>query len=248
MNETDAVFQHPATKAWIANLTGRYTYTESFGTPSRYFPGDFSMPHTDFADERTVAYVWHLSRDWNPSWGGALYWTGEPETRHAYVHATYNTLNLFSVTRYTSHFVSRVASHAPDPEYKRLTWNGWWKDDRVFNFSDPVELLFDTHEKRISLTQEQESHLLGLDVGKGEPDDPERQQRLTEWQEQLWEESQNDARKNSFVVDLYNRLEKEREEEYSEDILLGLDSEEEDDDDDDDDDNQGADPQVHEEL
>jgi Rps23 Pro-64 3,4-dihydroxylase Tpa1-like proline 4-hydroxylase len=81
MNETDAIFNHPKTYEWIAGMSGRVTHGENKGAASRYFPGDFSMPHADFYDMRTVAYVWHLSKDWNPNWGGALYWCGEPNNQ-----------------------------------------------------------------------------------------------------------------------------------------------------------------------
>ena len=40
----------------------------------RYQSGDHSLPHTDWVGQRTVSYVWHLSKGWRPEWGGALYW------------------------------------------------------------------------------------------------------------------------------------------------------------------------------
>ena len=36
--------------------------------------GATALPHTGWGGQRTVAYVWHLSKAWRPEWGGALYW------------------------------------------------------------------------------------------------------------------------------------------------------------------------------
>jgi hypothetical protein len=66
MNTTYKMFDHPDTKAWAEGLTGKDCSGEVTGSPSYYMPGDYSMPHTDFKGERTVAYVWHLSKNWRP--------------------------------------------------------------------------------------------------------------------------------------------------------------------------------------
>ena len=241
MNQTNAIFNHPATYAWISNLTDRYTDGPHDGSPSRYFPGDFSMPHADYADDRTVAYVWHLSRDWRREWGGALYWCGEAKAEHAYVHATYNTLNLFSVTRDTEHFVTIVSpDDAPNPSsHKRLTWNGWWRDAREYDYTDPVETMFDTYEKRLHLTSDQQSMLLDVhDIDEQVPDDPYRRARLYRWK-QLFREEINEPRINSYIVDLYGSQEADDEmymlsEQQEADMDEYDDDEEEEDDDEDD--------------
>lgn len=209
MQQVNDIFNHPDSMEWIANLTGRVTTAPHSGSASRYFPGDFSMPHTDYAADRTVAYVWHLSYDWHRAWGGALYWCGEKHNAEAYVHATFNTLNLFSVTRYTEHMVTMVAPNVPNT-HKRLAWNGWWRDDRALDFANyPIEAVYDTHDKRLLLTADQNDALLSrLDIEDQVPDDMKRQQVLYEWRDRLWHEL-NAPRVNSLMVDLYDRLEEE---------------------------------------
>ena len=211
MNETNSIFMHPKTLDWIAYLSGRYTFGSGHGSPSRYFGGDFSLPHADYAEHRTVAYVWHLTRPgWQRAWGGALYWCGEPENGFAYQHASYNTLNLFSVTRYTQHFVTMVSPYVPEPEYKRLTWNGWWQDDRAFTWSDPVDTLFDTYEKRLHLTAAQIQSLMTDSDIEDFVDDDERLETLQQWRDVYWHE-ENSPRQNSLLVDLYGRQKHEDE-------------------------------------
>ena len=212
MFETHAVFDHPDTLAWVVNLTGRVTNGRPhYGAPSRFFQGDFSMPHSDYAQERSVSYVWHLSRDWNPSWGGAFYWMGERENHHAYVHASYNTLVLFSVTRLSQHMVTMVTSRAPEPQYKRLAWNGWWLDVNEYDYNDPVEDIFDTYDKRLHMTDQQVYLLVEEHEPENQVKDTERVQKLEVWRNTLLHEIQGDSRKNSFMVDLYGSAEKDRE-------------------------------------
>ena len=77
MNATVAMIENRASQEFMTNLSGRNCYGDSkksfsVGAPSYYMPGDHSLPHTDFVDHRSVAFVWHLSKDWEPAWGGAL--------------------------------------------------------------------------------------------------------------------------------------------------------------------------------
>ena len=74
LNATFAVFDHAETKAWVSALAERDCGGACTGAPSNYRAGDHSLPHTDWVGQRTVAYVWHLSKAWRPEWGGALYW------------------------------------------------------------------------------------------------------------------------------------------------------------------------------
>jgi Rps23 Pro-64 3,4-dihydroxylase Tpa1-like proline 4-hydroxylase len=72
-----------------------------------YQRGDHSLPTPDFVDQRTVAFDWHLAKNWNSEWGGALYWCQEVAL-FSHLHATFNTLILYSVTKDFSHFVTPV--------------------------------------------------------------------------------------------------------------------------------------------
>lgn len=99
-----------------------------------YLPGDHSLPHTDVVGARTVSFVWHLSKDWRPEWGGHFVWcpTG------AVLNPSHNCLVLFKVTHQSLHFVSTVTPHARG---KRLSVSGWWyarRSERV-DGSAPVD-------------------------------------------------------------------------------------------------------------
>ena len=69
LNQTAAMFATPASQGFMQQLTGRDCTGETQGSPSWYQAGDHSLPHTDWVGQRTVAYVWHLSKDWRPRSG-----------------------------------------------------------------------------------------------------------------------------------------------------------------------------------
>jgi hypothetical protein len=107
------------TKLLLSVLTGADCRGSlSLGT-SMYLPGDYSSPHSDATDDRSIAYVWYLTKEWSPEWGGQFVWcpTG------AIVDPSFNALILFKVSRESLHFVSPVAQRARG---RRLSVNGWW--------------------------------------------------------------------------------------------------------------------------
>ena len=77
------MFESDATKQFLTKLSGRDCTGSISGAPSYYEAGDHSLPHTDHIGQRSVAYIWHLSKNWRPEWGGALYWAPEPR-KHRY--------------------------------------------------------------------------------------------------------------------------------------------------------------------
>ena len=118
------VFDSATTKAWATQLSGRSCVGPTEFSASWYLPGDHSLPHNDAApgganNNRQVAFVWHLAKDWRPEWGGALFWC----PKACYLPPVFNTLVLFNVGPGTSHFVTQVSPYA---QGKRLTINGWW--------------------------------------------------------------------------------------------------------------------------
>ena len=70
LNATLDMFAAKASSAFISKLTGRDCTGDTTGAPSWYDTGHHSLPHTDWVGQRTVAYVWHLSKNWKPEWGG----------------------------------------------------------------------------------------------------------------------------------------------------------------------------------
>ncbi|MCB0309452.1 MAG: 2OG-Fe(II) oxygenase [Bdellovibrionales bacterium] len=114
-----SVFGSTASKDWATNLTERDCTGQVQFSASYYMPGDHSTPHADNMDIRQVAFIWHLTKDWKPHWGGSLCWMGTGSL----LFPSFNTLNLFLVSDKSMHFVQRVAPWALG---KRITVNGWW--------------------------------------------------------------------------------------------------------------------------
>jgi len=118
------IFDSPVTRKQIERLSGRECSGRTSLSASWYMPGDYSLPHTDHIgdgvlERRQVAFVWHLTKEWDLRWGGDLFWC---PTAH-YLPPTFNTLILFNVSSDSLHFVTPVAPHA---QAKRLAINGWW--------------------------------------------------------------------------------------------------------------------------
>lgn len=114
-----ALFGSHAGKAFAARLTGRDCGGPLELGATRYLPGDFATPHADHKRARSLAFVWHLARDWEPAWGGQFVWCANG----VQVTPTFNTLLLFNVAGATVHAVSPVSPYARG---KRLSVTGWW--------------------------------------------------------------------------------------------------------------------------
>jgi hypothetical protein len=123
-----AIFASEPTRNFMQRLSGRDCSGETDVSASWYLPGDHSLPHSDYVengdgDTRQLAFVWHLTRNWHPTWGGDFFWC--PASR--YLSPTFNTLLLFTVGWESYHFVTHVSPYARS---KRLAVNGWWTGKR----------------------------------------------------------------------------------------------------------------------
>jgi len=117
------VFASEPTKSLVQDLSRRDCTGPVTFSASLYRPGDHSLPHNDFTVkdglQRQVAFVWNLTRDWRPDWGGEFFWCKKSRG----VNPSFNTLLLFNVDRSCKHFVTLVSPHA---QGKRLAISGWW--------------------------------------------------------------------------------------------------------------------------
>src|SRR5262249_39221710 len=91
------VFDSATTKAWATQLSGRSCVGPTEFSASWYLPSDHSLPHSDAAasdanNNRQVAFVWHLAKDWRSRWGGALFWG----PKACYLTPAFNTPVLFT--------------------------------------------------------------------------------------------------------------------------------------------------------
>lgn len=141
LNDLFDFLDAPEVKAPFAGAAG-----VSLGGPFQGFislleAGDFAAPHTDVhayaPDElpeherplfpagyrRAVAWVCHMTKDWDPSWGGDLVWT----TPMTHITPRFNSLTLFPSFNDAWHFVQPVAAHAAKAGMpKRMSISGWW--------------------------------------------------------------------------------------------------------------------------
>ncbi len=87
----------------------------------RYTAGDFLMMHDDTQKaERRVAFVFNLSKDWHPNWGGLTHFLEcDGSVADTYV-PTYNSLVFFTVP--VLHLVSYVMPFALRPRYSITGW------------------------------------------------------------------------------------------------------------------------------
>ncbi len=122
-----------------------------------------------------MAFVWHLSKNWRPEWGGALFWN--QELSDGYLHASFNTLNLFVVSPKTYHFVTAVNDNAVE---KRLTFNGWWNSNWIPTPDEPIEEFY--ADSLYDLTDRQANLILRMDLDMFPP---ERRENVKKLQDRL---------------------------------------------------------------
>jgi SM-20-related protein len=108
----------------VSGATGISLSTIGHNFASYYAPGDFLSTHTD-KDNGKVAFVWNLTKNWRPQWGGTL---SLLNTDWRFVEKTvtpeFNSLVLFDVRgEGRPHFVSPVF---PGVKEKRLAYSGWF--------------------------------------------------------------------------------------------------------------------------
>ncbi|MCH9682747.1 MAG: 2OG-Fe(II) oxygenase [Deltaproteobacteria bacterium] len=126
--DSAALFGSPSSKDFISTLSGLPCDGETLTVPSWFQPGDHISPHQDSGDgRRAVAYIWHLTKNWDEGWGGEFAWypTG------TLVKPAFNRLLLFAVNHGDAdppdssslHSVPVVATRARE---KRLAVGGWW--------------------------------------------------------------------------------------------------------------------------
>src|SRR6266550_9270038 len=117
------IFGSDATKSFVQELSQRDCGGEVVFSASWYLPGDHSLPHDDVSNQpgehRQVAFVWHLTKEWKPNWGGDLFWC----RKNRYISPSFNSLILFNVGPDSFHHVTQVSPYATS---KRLAISGWW--------------------------------------------------------------------------------------------------------------------------
>ncbi|WP_444891262.1 2OG-Fe(II) oxygenase family protein [Microbulbifer sp. DLAB2-AA] len=90
-----------------------------------FAPGDFITRHKDdiSSEKRRIAFVYNLSENWHPDWGGLLQFYKNDGTPTDCWSPLYNSLCLFDVKHV--HSVTCVAPFAPK---LRIAISGWFHD------------------------------------------------------------------------------------------------------------------------
>ncbi|WP_413664464.1 2OG-Fe(II) oxygenase family protein [Microbulbifer sp. EKSA008] len=109
----------------IRTITGISSLAYPSAQITAFAPGDFLTRHRDdvSAEKRRVAFVYNLSENWHPDWGGLLQFYKDDGTPTKSWSPTYNSLCLFHVKHI--HSVTCVAPFAPK---LRLAISGWFHD------------------------------------------------------------------------------------------------------------------------
>ena len=123
------IFQTPQFRDYLSIVTGyeNLQYDESHTFVSNYGPGDFNGPHTDGANGR-IAFVFHLSKDWLPQYGGLfMRMDWDWKTVNKVIVPPFNTLSIFDTTwqdkQGAPHLVSEVAQGIDN---RRISYTGWY--------------------------------------------------------------------------------------------------------------------------
>jgi Rps23 Pro-64 3,4-dihydroxylase Tpa1-like proline 4-hydroxylase len=136
--ELRQVMDSAAVKAWVADVSRSSVNGKTMTGVTYYRGGDFTGVHTDVGTgpinglKRRVAFVLHLAKEWQPTFGGDLVFMHPP----SFVHPSFNEVTLFPLTKDAWHFVSPVAPSI-DPRFKRITFGGWWMSS---NASEATEM------------------------------------------------------------------------------------------------------------
>lgn len=106
----------------MRDITGIQEVNRVYAQATMYAPGSFLLAHDDHVEveERRLAYVINLTRQWRPDWGGLLTFSQRDGSVIDSFFPHFNSVSLFAVPQ--THFVSYVP---PFAEGERNAITGW---------------------------------------------------------------------------------------------------------------------------
>mgnify|MGYP003859406593 CR=1 FL=1 len=123
------VFQSKVFSDYLSYITGHtdLKYEADYTFMNCYEEGHYNGPHTDGNNGR-IAFVYHLSKDWLPGYGGLfMRMDWDWKTVNKVVVPPFNTLSIFDTEwqgqRGAPHLVSEVAQGCNN---KRISYTGWY--------------------------------------------------------------------------------------------------------------------------
>jgi Rps23 Pro-64 3,4-dihydroxylase Tpa1-like proline 4-hydroxylase len=121
--ETARFIKSPAFLDFLNHITGLELTTVNECFANRYSGGSWLSTHTDDVNGR-LAFVYHLTKNWNTSWGG-LYVAHNPDGTLSAMPPVFNRLAIFSVgSSQTPHCVTPIL---PGLSQSRYSITGWIK-------------------------------------------------------------------------------------------------------------------------
>ena len=121
-DETINFFNSSVMIKFINKVTNLNVVTGEKTFVSRYAEDCFLSKHTDEVNGK-LAFVLHLSKNWNPDWGG-LYLNLKDESDIRVTNPSFNKLVIFEVTEGISHHsVTQVVGNSLN---ERISISGWY--------------------------------------------------------------------------------------------------------------------------
>lgn len=122
LNAIAGFMKSPEVVAFIEEVTGIARSSFVDGQVTAYGQGDFLTGHDDDVEgsNRKSAFVFGLTPQWRPEWGGLLLFHEPGEVAISGMVPQFNTLDLFSVPRF--HSVSQITRAAPRRRYCVTGW------------------------------------------------------------------------------------------------------------------------------
>lgn len=117
-----ATFLSTEAADFLRRITGADDIAFADAQATAYGPGHFLTEHDDgvAGKRRRAAYVFGLSRDWDPDWGGLLTFQTPGSAEAEALIPAFNALNIFRVPQ--PHSVSFVTPFAPRRRYSVTGW------------------------------------------------------------------------------------------------------------------------------
>jgi len=123
-----SLFQSPEFLKVLEFITGHENLIAPLASTfvSNYGPGHYNGPHSDGPNGR-IAFVYHLSKDWRPEYGGVFMRMDDAYTPiNKAVTPKFNTLSMFDVSKNggAPHLVTEVVEGVNN---RRISYTGWYK-------------------------------------------------------------------------------------------------------------------------
>ncbi len=119
-------------REWMEALCGRPCDGDMDLLAFWYMPGGYATPHSDGGRGRSIALVWHLTKDWDDRWGGEFIW----HPSGTVFRPSFNSLFMFQVNANESvHSIAPISPVARGLRRAAVMWYGTqqahdWNDSR----------------------------------------------------------------------------------------------------------------------